>query len=100
MKVDIPFKARFSLPMLRGEKTWTSRTRRYGKPGDTFEAFDNEFIIDKIERRTLWDVADHWKQEGCYSRQDFIDLWKNLHRKKGYLPGQRVYVHIFRRITI
>lgn len=100
VKVQIPFKSRFEEPMLKGVKTWTSRTRRYGKPGDTFEAFNNEFEILKIERRPLEDVADHWAEEGCINKLDFIELWIRLHARKGFLATQRVYVHIFRRISI
>lgn len=100
MKVKIPFQPRFKEPMLNGTKTWTSRTRRYGKAGDTFEAFDHEFRIDKVERRTLEDVADHWRKEGCDYREDFVNLWWQLHPQKGFVPTQRVHTHIFRRISL
>jgi len=62
MKVTIPFKPRFKAPLINGTKTWTSRTKRYGNPGDTFEVFDQEFLIEKVERRTLGDVAESIKQ--------------------------------------
>lgn len=100
MKVKLPFKPRFKEPMLQGTKTWTSRTRRYGKRGDTFEAFGHEFLIEKVERRTLLDVADHWRDEGCDNKHDFVTVWESIHRRKGFVLHQRVYVHIFRRISI
>lgn len=99
-KVKIPFKERFREPMIRGLKTWTSRTKRYGKPGDTFEVFGQEFLIEKVERRTLADVAEHYKEEGCSSWSDFVDVWESIHRRKGFNTWQRVYVHVFRRISI
>lgn len=100
VKVHIPFKPRFKDPMLQGVKTWTSRTQKYGKPGDTFEVFDHEFEILKIERRTLADVAEHYKEEGCSCWSDFVDVWNSIHRGRGFNPWQRVYVHVFRRISI
>lgn len=86
--------------MLKDIKIWTSRTRRYGKPGDHFFAFGHEFLIEKIERRTLGDVADHYREEGCESWDDFVDVWNDIHRQKGFSLWQRVFVHIFRRISI
>jgi hypothetical protein len=44
-------------------------------------------------------VTNHWKEEGCESREDFIQLWQKIHPRKGYDPYQQVYVHIFRRIS-
>jgi len=98
--IHIPFKPRFEEPMLKGVKTWTARTRRYGKPGDTFTAFGDEFRILKVERRTLEDVADHWAEEGFINKLSFIEFWKRIHPRKGYVPSQRVYVHIFKDISI
>lgn len=100
MKATIPFQQRFKIPLIHGTKTWTSRTKRYGKPGDTFEVFDHTFLIEKVERRTLEDVANHWKEEGCSCWADFVDVWNSIHRRKGFNPWQRVYVHVFRRISI
>jgi hypothetical protein len=99
MKVKIPFMPRFASRMIGGIKTWTSRTRKYGNPGDTFEAFDHEFEIVKVERRTLGDILDHWREEGCDSRKDAVETWKMLHSKRGDLQ-ERLYVHVFRRISI
>lgn len=98
--IKLPFKSRFKKPLLSGQKTWTARTRRLGKKGDVFHAFGHEFEIERVERRTLEDVADHWREEGCDSKDDFVEVWKKIHPRKGYVPTQRVYVHIFRRISI
>jgi hypothetical protein len=104
LKVKIPFLPRFKEPMLKGTKTWTSRTKRYGEPGDTFDAFDNEFEILKVERRTLEDILEHWKEEGCSSKEDAVEVWRRLHPRRGFdrsfYLSERLYVHIFRRISI
>ena len=99
MKVKIPFKESFREPMVNGVKTWTSRTRRLGKAGDTFIAFGCEFEILKVERRILQDVFDyHWREEGCEDPIDFFEVWEKIHPVKGFVPSQRVYVHIFKRV--
>lgn len=95
VKVKIPFQERFKQPMLNGTKTWTSRTKRYGAPGDTFEAFGCEFEILKVERLILQDIIEHWKEEGCNSREDFLQVLKKLHPKRRFDPSERWYVHVF-----
>jgi len=100
VEVEIPFLPEFKPVMLDGTKTWTSRNKRYGKPGDTFRVFGHEFEILKVERRALWDVADHYKEEGCTSDVHFMKVWCKIHPRKGWHPYKRVYVHVFRRISI
>ncbi len=95
MRVKIPFYERFRDPLLNGTKTWTSRTRRYGKPDDVFLAFGASFKILSITKKPLSEVADHWREEGCTSIEDFIVLWKKIHYRVGFLPKQMVYVHTF-----
>ena len=97
MKVKIPFKPRFKEPMLDGTKTWTSRTRRYGHKGDTFDAFGATFeIVEEPEKCTLRDIMyNHWKEEGCKSTTDFFEVWEEIHPRKGFVPSQLVWAHIF-----
>ena len=99
MKVKIPFYERFRKPMLDDVKTWTSRTRRMGNVGDTFEAFGQDFLIERVERKSLFEIAlRHHKDEGCESAKDFVEVWKKIHPRMGYDHTKRVYVHVFRRI--
>jgi len=98
MKVRIPFWKRFKEPMLSGEKTWTSRTKRYGKVDDTFDAFGETFKILKVECQPLIYVACHWKEEGCESFEDFVDLWRQIHPRKGYVPSWLVWLHVFKKV--
>jgi len=96
MKVKIPFKPRFKVPMLLGEKTLTSRTRKMGESGDTFEAFGATFEITDVFKADLDTVAYFFDREGCSSREDFIEVWEKIHPRKGFIPTQRVYVHVFK----
>ena len=98
MKVKMPFKKRFKEPMLNGTKTFTSRTKRMGKIGDTFEAFGRTFIIKDIWVATLRGVSAFWEEEGCESKEDFMEIWKQIHPRKGWQPEQEVYVHIFKSV--
>jgi len=99
VEVKIPFKERFREVLLDGTKTWTSRTRRMGNPGDTFPAFGATFEIERVERRTLRDIMrNHWKEEGCKDYIDFFTVWEEIHKRKGFVPSQRVWVHIFKRV--
>ena len=98
MKIHIPFYSRFKKPMLDETKTLTSRTKKYGKPRDTFEAFGAEFILLAIEEHPLSFVAEHWREEGCSSKQDFIDVWNKIHSWKGFIPNWIVQVHIFKKL--
>lgn len=96
MKVKIPFLDRFKEPMLSGAKTCTSRTKKKGEPGDTFDAFGATFLINYVDRVRLDYVARLcWKQEGATSMENFVEIWKHIHPRKGYDPDQWVYLHGF-----
>jgi hypothetical protein len=96
MKVYFPFLEMFRKPMLTGVKTWTSRTKKYGEAGDTFEAFGRTFRIDDVFKNRLGNVASlYYDREGVGSKQEFVELWKKIHPRKGFEPGQLVWVHQF-----
>jgi uncharacterized protein YqfB (UPF0267 family) len=99
MKVVISFLERFRESMLNSIKTLTSRTKRMGKEGDTFEAFGATFQLTDVRRITLFYVANHaYRQEGMQSKEEFIEVWKQIHPRKGYDPNQLVWVHQFKKI--
>jgi len=78
----------------------TSRTKRYGKAGDTFEAFGVEFRITGIERMPLEIVAyGFYEEEGFGSPEVFIEIWEKIHPIKKFQPSQKVYAHFFKRIA-
>lgn len=100
MKVRVPFKTQFRDMMLSGKKTMTSRTKRYGEVGDTFDGFGATFQITNVMRCSLLLVAnEYYLEEGCNSDYDFVQLWKQIHPRKGFMPNQMVYVHTFEKLN-
>ena len=99
MKVIIPFKKRFKAPLLVGGKTITSRTKIMGEINDTFDAFGATFLITDRFTARLETVALFYDREGCNSKEDFIEVWRQIHPIKGFDPEQKVYVHVFERLA-
>lgn len=100
MKVKIPFLPEFQEPMLDGRKRWTSRTKHYGQKGDTFDKFGATFEITATFKLPLGVVAHHnFLEEGFNNSKEFIDCWNRLHPRKGYVPDQEVWVHVFKKKT-
>lgn len=96
--VKIPFKERFREPMLNETKDLTTRTKKYGEPGDFFEAFGALFTLVKVERKRLSYSAENWRREGCSSFGDFMNLWKELHPVKRIDTEELFWVHQFRKM--
>ncbi len=89
---------RFMVPMLTGHKTLTSRTKRYGKSGDTFDAFGATFRLLDVSKMQLDEVGRRWYDEGFESFTSFVLCWKGLHPRKGYDPEQWVWAHLFEKV--
>ena len=54
------------------------------------------FKITSLTRQVLGDIAKyHYKEEGFNTTEEFIELWKRLHPRKGYDPKQIVWYHEF-----
>lgn len=83
--------------MLEDRKTCTARTKRYGKPGDTFRAFNETFVLMDVALKYLGDVADLWSNEGLSSKDEFIEVWNHLHPNRGYDTDDEVWLHVFQR---
>jgi len=99
--IRLPFNIQFKEPMLKGQKTMTSRTSKYGNVGDEFQIFDRTFIITKIYPELLGVVADnHFYEEGFKTRQEFIDFWIMIHPVAKFQLYQKIYVHRFQRKVI
>lgn len=97
--IKIPFKKEFRQALLDGKKTKTSRNKKYGDLGDTFDIFDGVFKITAIEKQPLEKVATQWyAEEGCDSPAAFRDIWIKLHPIKGFEAEKDVFVHTFTRI--
>jgi hypothetical protein len=98
-KIEMPFKPEFQVAIRHGHKRMTSRNRVYGKIGDTFEAFGMLFQITEVFQSTLEDVATkYWELEGLKNENEFREVWKKIHPRRGFVPEQLVWVHRFIRI--
>lgn len=99
MTVKIPFRDGFKDVMLNGTKTMTCRSKAYGKAEDTFEAFGTKFVIIEVKKMKLGIVAfDHYKDEGCKSSDEFIEIWNEIHPWKGFQAETMVFAHRFERV--
>ncbi len=95
-RVNIPFRVNMLRALFEGRKTATSRTKRYGVPGDTFSVSGQLFRILKVRTEKLSIVArKYWAKEGCASPSEFIATWEWIHPRKGWDPEQFVFVHEF-----
>ncbi len=98
--IEIPFVRAFEDKLVYGEKTCTSRNKRYGNPGDFFTAFGETFVLTYVEKLPLAFVSSVlWKEEGCASPEEFRQVWVEIHPRKGYDGDQEVWVHKFRRVA-
>lgn len=101
MKVHIPFQEQFREAMLSGRKVCTSRTKWYGKVGDTFEVFGATFEVTECESESLWYVKENlYGLEGFDSPAQFDQCWSHLHPRKGFCPEQVVWIHWFKRVEV
>lgn len=99
MRVSIPFLPEFEERMLDGRKTWTTRSRAYGEPGDTFVAYGAPFALVAVFKLSLGVVAAHGhKREGFQSAAEFIECWNRLHPRHPYTPSDVKVVHSFARV--
>lgn len=97
-KIDMPFLRESKEAMLSGKKRASTRTRRYGYPGDWFKQFGRTFMLTSVQR-TFLDivVSDHYLEEGFNSSGEFIECWDRLHPRVPYAqrPTRVVFYHRF-----
>jgi hypothetical protein len=98
--IKIPFKDRFAEPLKSGVKTMTSRTKVYGQPGDYFFAFGDCYVLTSVIERHLDFIVDHWKEEGCSSREDFLGVWREIHPRKALNMQDMFWTHSFLEISL
>jgi len=97
-EIAIPFQEDFKPAMLNGRKTTTTRTKRYGYPGDWFPAFGKNFVLTQVYPTFLDIVVDRFYfEEGFDSVNEFIDCWDSLHPRVKFADNQRrlIYLHRF-----
>lgn len=93
--ITIPFKPMFRAALVNGTKQYTARSKRMGQEGDQFLAFGQRFTLLSVKDVDLYEVSLLWKEEGCTSREHFIEVWNSIHPSKKYSDYQRVYLHHF-----
>ena len=98
--IKIPFKERFAEPLLNGTKTMTSRTKCYGQSGDYFFAFGSCFVLISVIERHLDFIVDHWKEECCSSKEDFLAVWHEIHPRKTLNLQDKFWTHSFLEISL
>jgi len=95
----IPFLPEFEERLVNGQKTATTRMKKYGNVGDLFSALNHTFQITKVEKVYLGDVASQsFDKEGFASQSDFMECWRRLHPKRNRYDTI-VYYHEFKRLV-
>ncbi len=97
---ELPFLPEFRTRILIGAKIWTCRTSKKAEPGELVVAYpgDGQIVlrIVKVFRMHLGSVAEAcFTMEGCVSPEEFKEVWRRLHPRKGFDPDQIVWVHEF-----
>lgn len=96
-EINIPFDNRFYDKIATGKKTWTSRNKRYGHPGDYFYLRGTKYYLIDVVKLPLGLVAEHFEEEGFESKKEFIDFWVQIHPRRKFNGDEEVFVHIFHR---
>ncbi|KKK50918.1 hypothetical protein LCGC14_3120210 [marine sediment metagenome] len=95
-RIQVPFLEEFRERMLDGRKTATTRTKRFGKVGDVFDAFGELFWISDVQAVKLFDVADlEFSAEGFEDPDAFLEVWDRLHPRVKHNLDRVVYLHRF-----
>lgn len=97
--IHIPFNGWSRDKLRRGIKTSTCRRKKYGEIGHMFTVEARMYRLVDIRRMTLQEVKDKWyKEEGCQTPEEFVDIWNAIHHKKGFVGTDRVFLHIFEQV--
>lgn len=96
-EVDIPFNEWSTNRHIDGVKTATTRTSRYGRPGDTFTDAGRTYRLTHVVEVPLKVVAKHFYDvEGARSPGEFVEVWEDIHYGRGYIPKWDVWLHLYR----
>jgi hypothetical protein len=92
----IPFAPLAVESIAAGRKTMTTRTKRYGHPGDVLVSPAGPIVLEAVDRVALEEVeAKHYRAEGFDTPDGFRREWRRLHPRNGWEPKQWVYLHRF-----
>lgn len=100
-EIEMPFNEWSKERLKLKTKLATTRTKRYGKIGDTFKIHfkvcDYTFELLAVFKLKLYDVASQlYYIEGADSPKEFREVWEDIHPRAGWQPDKLVYVHLFR----
>jgi len=99
VKIRIPFNNWSRERLKKGIKTATSRNKKYGEVGDTFVVDGVTYELEVVTKVSLQSVLDVcYDIEGAKSKEEFIEIWKEIHPRKGWDPDQKVWFHRFKKL--
>lgn len=95
-EIKIPFN-KWSKSRLEDKvKCATSRNKGYGYPGDCFFVDNIEYELTLVIKLPLWFIAyELFETEGCKTPDEFKQVWKDIHPRKGWVDEQEVWYHYF-----
>jgi len=98
-EIKIPFNDWSKDKLNKQLKNATSRYKKYGKVGDTFEVNGWKYELEIVVKLPLWFISFYlYKSEGCNSSNGFESIWEEIHPRKGFLPFDEVWYHYFKEI--
>ncbi len=119
-EIHLKFLPEFDEPLIYGRKTATSRTKRHGKKGDTFEhrfyypngcpvrgctgddgdGHDHifELITDPVRVHLGLILDNLWDIEGCADRDEAWANWRRIYDKRAWAGHEQVWLHRFRMV--
>jgi len=99
MEINIPFNKWSRDKLKKLVKTATSRNKKYGDVGDTFTVDGTVYELTAVCKVSLASIRDVcWDVEGCKSPEEFVQVWKSIHPRKGWDPDQKVWFHRFKKV--
>ena len=98
-EIQIPFNNWSRERIHNNTKHATCRYKKYGVSGDMFLVDDTRFILNGVMQIRLDDVIKYgfWADEGCVSPNEFKQIWRMIHPKRGYHGDDVVWIHFFLR---
>jgi hypothetical protein len=98
-EIHIPFHDDMQQAIVDGNKTMTSRFRKYGKTGDTFLVRGHKYEITGVYRQDLGKVAkEDYRLEGFDSPLAFVTKWEQIHPKRCRMSDV-VWSHEFKAVA-
>lgn len=98
--IDIPFNDWSDDQHYQDRKRGTTRTERYGAPGDRFETAGRLFELTHVVKLPLGVVGEYFYEvEGADSPTEFESVWNDIHYQRGYDPHWQVWLHLYREVA-